>query len=562
MHQPVRLYREVMAGGAHGKVYSRSTNTFIWLGPSTGQVDSAIDILDEVGRNAKQLLGDRTGQQWRYLCQYVSVPMYWTEPSPRSGYEKDCESIMQFAKDTRARLLQQNRLQIWLDGMKDFSTLPWFSRTWIIQEFALSPQSTFVCGDRRVDGFASYIAWNIFWGMYAASNFELHTGRPSPYSSLKLPNIVDHIFAVFTLKGTRIEFGSRPLADVLRQVHLENLGKAFYVTDPRDKIYALLGLASDGQRIDVDYRKTEADLYTETTKYLIQTSGPKFLGMDIYREPGSSPLPSWAIDFSDERTKRILYLNDQFKWGEYVISNNLRFFPLDTTNPTGSTPVLAIGGGRICTLKTLSVDSETCFDRDRFSPELKAEYNDIRRSVQAKNPKLDVNDAQIDRFISQFSWLRPWIEIAFAIANENGSESEQASVEKTIDLLFHGGVSEVITKPDVHRFKQKMQAHEQLRDALLWLELAQSSGKDAVETAVALARNVRLFTADEGFLGCVRPEAIQGDKVVCLSGLNQALVLRAIDAKYHIIIGQAWVHNTSGDVNEAAQAHPELFQIV
>jgi hypothetical protein len=44
-------------------------------------------------------------------------------------------------------------------------------------------------------------------------------------------------------------------------------------TDPRDRVYSLLGLVTDDHEIDVDYTTSVRDLYRDTTISLINVAG-------------------------------------------------------------------------------------------------------------------------------------------------------------------------------------------------------------------------------------------------------------------------------------------------
>jgi hypothetical protein len=74
-------------------------------------------------------------------------------------------------------------------------------------------------------------------------------------------------------------------------------------TDPRDKVYALLGMSKDYLDIDVDYseRSTSSEVFKATTRKLIEKSR----NLDVLMGAGSrsdANMPSWVLDLSTPAT--------------------------------------------------------------------------------------------------------------------------------------------------------------------------------------------------------------------------------------------------------------------
>jgi len=84
----------------------------------------------------------------------------------------------------------------------------------------------------------------------------------------------------------------------LRDLLTENRSK--FATDPRDKVFALLGLAEDSteSRFQPDYSKSVQEVYKETTKEVITRE----LSLAILEYAGLSrlqiELPSWCVDWT------------------------------------------------------------------------------------------------------------------------------------------------------------------------------------------------------------------------------------------------------------------------
>lgn len=93
-----------------------------------------------------------------------------------------------------------------------------------------------------------------------------------------------------------------------RTKNLETLLSLFQhasCSDPRDRVYGLLGLATDGASIPVDYERSVFEVYKEVVQHSLRTTG----SLDIICRPWavesmsgqsqSTNLPSWIIGWED-----------------------------------------------------------------------------------------------------------------------------------------------------------------------------------------------------------------------------------------------------------------------
>ncbi|EPE34325.1 hypothetical protein GLAREA_10019 [Glarea lozoyensis ATCC 20868] len=85
----------------------------------------------------------------------------------------------------------------------------------------------------------------------------------------------------------------------LRSLATDNVDRS--ATDPRDTIFALLGLSSYPESVTVDYSKSVRDIYVKATReMIIDTTGPSLnIICTTYRSdrPSDHDLPSWIPDF-------------------------------------------------------------------------------------------------------------------------------------------------------------------------------------------------------------------------------------------------------------------------
>jgi hypothetical protein len=153
---------------------------------------------------------------------------------------------------------------------------PWFERMWVVQELGAAETAEIVYDGIAVD-----------WVDFLHVAYYLHYTRKFP-----LPNI--H-------KLTGLEKIRRGWNDGKR-ISLLQLVREFQYrrsTDPRDRIFALLGLMGDEMNslLQPDYRKPVSDVYARATRHFILQSG----SLDPicgWQTQGRLDIPSWIPDYS------------------------------------------------------------------------------------------------------------------------------------------------------------------------------------------------------------------------------------------------------------------------
>lgn len=142
-------------------------------------------------------------------------------------------------------------LRIWTEC---FLNRPYFSRIWVIQEIALSRNKIILCGDNE-------IPWSVFEaGVKSVFEVTGNTFKDRVKSPLKdggnLPPL--------------LSLGQRRLRDAAELFGLLQLGRRCKATDPRDKVFALLGLVvgAEAEGLVADYEKSTEEVYAWISQYL------------------------------------------------------------------------------------------------------------------------------------------------------------------------------------------------------------------------------------------------------------------------------------------------------
>ncbi|ELR07371.1 hypothetical protein VC83_01006 [Pseudogymnoascus destructans] len=161
-----------------------------------------------------------------------------------------------------------------------------------MQELACAPRISLIIGKRTLD----WDMLNSFLGdaQYSdAFHMEWGHGTVGPMAGETFSKV-----KTIQNQRTMMQAGQRSsLMDVLERF------KGSKSTDPRDKIYGLLGLTLQSREMMVDYRKSAVEVYTEVTTIEINgganldiiTQNPFQVNDSTERLAG---LPSWVPDFS------------------------------------------------------------------------------------------------------------------------------------------------------------------------------------------------------------------------------------------------------------------------
>ncbi|KAF2502150.1 HET-domain-containing protein [Lophium mytilinum] len=171
----------------------------------------------------------------------------------------------------------------------------WFQRTWVIQEVVLAKTVYVASGLTRVP-------WDKFFAATKSASlsnvFRDKSRRSGRREKVLKISFVDDMRKDFWSDGLYKPSGS--LSSLLA------FTKRSEVTDPRDAIYGVLGLASKRRReaITVDYSLPFEEVYQDAMTYML-TQGNDWHSLTRFplggkRTRQTSSLPSWVPDFSDK----------------------------------------------------------------------------------------------------------------------------------------------------------------------------------------------------------------------------------------------------------------------
>ena len=154
---------------------------------------------------------------------------------------------------------------------------PWFRRVWVIQETAMAAQAQVCCG-------SFIVPWD---DLARACRIQMRQ------QSLRQGH--NALESIDKTRRKRIE-GGNDLYDTLFMSY------RFQCTDPRDKIYAVVGLANlpQEERLTFDYDSGIEEIYLRSAVNLMLSDGSLDLLHCVVHRTMASRLPSWVPDWRSE----------------------------------------------------------------------------------------------------------------------------------------------------------------------------------------------------------------------------------------------------------------------
>ena len=305
-----------------GTIYQRAWSTLVWLGEEADNSDEAIDTL----------LNTKTALQY---YQHGSAPN-----------AEDFERLFLPASDSPK----------WHD-LGNLMRRPWFKRIWIIQEVVLSQQIIVMCGTRCISWtdlalFSFCMVDNDFeqylysHGISAGQDEDSESGSIRAWKINRIKDYNDTSPRKTTFLDGLVE------------------GRAAQATNPRDKVFAIMGLTNT--QLYPDYSSDVIDVYSKAA-LRIQTTpelGNLLCCVDHLQTPLS--LPSWVPDWATPRQTVSLGYNTKFH-KVHQASKELEMQSRTEMIEKGA--ALAIMGVIVDTISTVGMVAEEADLRDVLIPE-------------------------------------------------------------------------------------------------------------------------------------------------------------------------------------------------
>lgn len=274
-------------------------------------------------------------------------------------------------------------------SLRGFASSPWWSRGWICQEIIVGRCATILFGDSAMDWQEFCMAWPMMPKaaqafMQAILDDNSLVDGP-PMQLLKNCGVQQFGRIDFLLETQKAWHKSssqniRPMLEA---------GRSCQVTDPRDRIYAFLGLVDPEYRIVPNYEAGNglADVFCHVAKrtILFEQSLDMLSHAQENERALNSKLPSWVPDWSVKRDRAILQTEiPRFRAsGDYKSAASFGKGPASKDGPVLRVQCLIIDQlARKDTLRTPVQDEDPGHVREEWVSLLSSEVGDLGPFVE------------------------------------------------------------------------------------------------------------------------------------------------------------------------------------
>jgi hypothetical protein len=319
-------------------VYQNAAHVRIWLGDASDNSGLAFDHLENLAKDwAKyrtfqdrlvdsiwwiaSVLSSVSQLIWYWICattrwpgSQLGVPFYFLVARRNGLFNhilKTMLLIMALSFPTIISFSRWWKATPWLSwrnpypgpdkatiqALVDLFCRDWWKRTWIIQEVASARKATIVCGLRtlRLDQLEDAVDHI----QYLVNDHEGKTDSPYLQTDYQRIRMLQGILGFDSLPAIRAQRYS--LLFLLNQFSHHD------ATDPKDKVYGLLGLAQDVLTISPDYKKSVRKVYMDAARKIIETNNDlNILRSCLFSNASTNiNLPSWVPDWTIKQVRSV-----------------------------------------------------------------------------------------------------------------------------------------------------------------------------------------------------------------------------------------------------------------
>jgi hypothetical protein len=279
-------------------------SALVWLGPAADGSDGLMDVFIKMGKFAEEfkLLDYYTKERFEELRKIVAKTV--PDDPDTMEYHAFCESILPLFTHG------------FYTSLMAFYKRPWFLRTWVIQEFALAPKATFICGHKTISAENLMVVLQMINMTMSGKVIKAAPQDRVMTGLLAAINEINTLQPFFSLRQRhKLRENGRSQGDglyqILQKVHVSQSVQA---SQGCDMIYGLLGLVNDKKSlgIQIDYDLPTDVVYTRTARALIQSGKIDLLVLAQHKKHDIS-LPSWVPDWRSEIRRSFAWISDEEK---------------------------------------------------------------------------------------------------------------------------------------------------------------------------------------------------------------------------------------------------------
>lgn len=243
-----------------GEIYKLARMTIIWLGDRDSNSQLGFKVLSRIWGKTQKAFDEATRQHRDVTVDPIRLP----------------------PDELNAAIAILNRA--------------WFSRLWVVQEVLLSKDLHVLLGTTL----SSFDIYQDSVLLNQLSSFTLPTVDQYPVPQHIRDQVYRNIYFLGATRDFKDQIKEGRLPDFMDIVNLCNQQEC---SDPRDKIYGILGITSEfnldvRNRIEPSYDKPFEKVFTEATAFLVRSRNDlAVLNFAWARGPCLNSLPSWVPDY-------------------------------------------------------------------------------------------------------------------------------------------------------------------------------------------------------------------------------------------------------------------------
>jgi hypothetical protein len=503
-------------------------------------------------------------------------------------------------------------------GIYLFLNRAWFKRAWIVQEVALAKEPWFLSGRQSCNLNAIIVSLGIlqqsrwfsqlrhlaepliqtyrtkrdFTSKIALTSSHVRLYRPRATNMLdsNIGRIIGDVrVSMGTSEGTAKDGSAAKRPELIQLLELYRFTES---GDPRDKIYAFIGLSAEQETrpLKVDYGLTGEEVFTETVQYLLaSTNNLEILSLkkNDLGAVETLKLPSWVPDFTVQDIRPPINQHDLFSASKGLGSLNLSYLPdnkiqlhgvkIDKVADTGfsfqwyAIPEISVllqkvtpphGQTRFEALwRTLILDhyDESTPAREECGVSFSNLLEDLFLSLQLVAASNLLNAEEIAAFRAESEATpRSFPGVGSRYLNFERLKEWLGTIYTSAQQILHQDTEEdsLIFPPEFVEFEKRLSEcedrareeavietfHEEVNGRLS--EVRAKSDDVQFQISAKAGHGSSLFVTEKGCLGIASVTLEVGDEAWALAGGHVPLILRPTGASGNEfqLVGEAYIH--------------------
>ena len=272
-----------------GDIYSNCARCLAWLGEADSKTEKAFELLRAIEIKAREAL------------KVSSMDTHYRLPPYTSSKENSFRWRLYFDDVDFEKALKD--LDVWNLPVESFSAevyatvyeliaRKWFQRMWILQEFVLPRNFTFLCGDHTLED-VTLMVFSRLDGLALDTNTRKIGNKTVQRDAGAQLNSYGACYLRADFEGSKGWHSLPYCASVV--------GRKRQAGWPSDKIYALMAISQQEKPFPINYSLSPAEVYREFAVHNISHSSPDVV-LELFSAVGLrgevEGLPSWVPDYT------------------------------------------------------------------------------------------------------------------------------------------------------------------------------------------------------------------------------------------------------------------------